>query len=404
MIYFDNNATTQIAPEVLAAMQPFLTGFYGNPSSAYSFGRETRKIVENSRREIADLLGASDPHEVVFTSGGTESDNWAILGTLEVNSDKKHIVTTQVEHKAVRNPCEKLEKKGYEITWLEVDENGALNLNQLKDSLREDTAIVSVMMANNETGILFPVEEISEIVKENSNAIFHVDGVNAVGKIPINLAGTQIDLFSLSGHKFHAPKGIGALYIRNGVKLSSLFVGGGQEKFRRPGTEDVAAVAGFAKAVELLPSPESAHAHFLALEQAFFKTMEVKGVKATLHLCADGAETDRVGLVCVNKSAVSDDDRRDCVAGTVQLMREALAVHGVTEPKEVQQDLSKSAHVPARVTYTMTGTSTRDGRRWYASGVTCFGRNTYAVQSFASTESAAARLSALAYTLEEPTR
>ena len=173
------------------AMKPFLTEFYGNPSSAYNFGREMRKTIENSRRQVADLLGANDESEIIFTSGGTESDNWAILGTLEANPHKKHIVTTRVEHEAVRKVCEKLEKKGFEITWLEVSEEGFLDLDELKNSLREDTAIVSVMLANNETGILFPVREIAEIVKENSDAIFHVDGVNAVGKIPINLKNTK---------------------------------------------------------------------------------------------------------------------------------------------------------------------------------------------------------------------
>ncbi|HRH45996.1 MAG TPA: aminotransferase class V-fold PLP-dependent enzyme, partial [Pyrinomonadaceae bacterium] len=208
MIYFDNNATTQIAPEVFAAMKPYLTDFYGNPSSAYTFGRDTRQIVEKSRAEVANLIGAKDTKEIIFTSCGTESDNWAIFGALEANPNNKHIITTKVEHEAIRKVCEKLETKGYAVTWLEVDENGFLDLDELKRSLRPDTAIVSVMLANNETGILFPVKEIAEIIKANSDALFHVDGVNAVGKIPINLKETAIDLFSLSGHKFYAPKGI----------------------------------------------------------------------------------------------------------------------------------------------------------------------------------------------------
>ena len=252
MIYFDNNATTQVAPEVFAAMKPFLTEFYGNPSSAYNFGRETRKAIENSRAQVADLLCANDEHEIVFTSGGTESDNWAIFGTLEARPNKKHIITTRVEHEAVRKVCEKLEKKGFEITWLEVDENGLLDLDELKNSVREDTAIVSVMLANNETGILFPVALIAQIVKENSDAIFHVDGVNAVGKIPFDLKNTVIDLFSVSGHKFHAPKGIGALYIKNGVDLPSLSIGGGQENGRRAGTEAVHQIVGIGAAANFV--------------------------------------------------------------------------------------------------------------------------------------------------------
>jgi len=251
MIYFDNNATTQIAPEVFGAMKPYLTEFYGNPSSAYNFGRDVRNAIETARETVADLLGAKESNEIVFTSGGTESDNWAIFGTLEANPHKKHIVTTRVEHEAVRLVCEKLERNNFEITWLDVSEDGFLDLAELKDSLREDTAIVSVMLANNETGILFPVEKIAEIVKENSDALFHVDGVNAVGKIPVDLKQTEIDLFSASGHKFHAPKGIGALYIRNGISFPSLKIGGGQERGRRAGTEAVHQIVALGAAAEL---------------------------------------------------------------------------------------------------------------------------------------------------------
>ncbi len=252
MIYFDNNATTQIAPQVFEAMKPFLTEFYGNPSSAYNFGRDTRKAIEKAREQIAELLGANDSREIVFTSGGTESDNWAICGTLTANADKKHIVTTRVEHEAVRRLCEKLETNGFETTWLDVSEEGFLDLAELKKALREDTAIVSVMLANNETGILFPVKEIAEIVKENSDALFHVDGVNAVGKVPVNLKETKIDLFSISGHKFHAPKGIGALYIKNGVELPSIYVGGSQENGKRAGTEAVHQIAAIGAAANFV--------------------------------------------------------------------------------------------------------------------------------------------------------
>jgi len=252
MIYFDNNATTQIAPEVFEAMKPFLEEFYGNPSSAYNFGRELRRVIKTAREQIAELLGAKNESEIVFTSGGTESDNWAILGTLEANPQKKHVVTTRVEHEAVRKLCEKLEAKNYEITWLDVSEDGFLDLEELKNSLRADTAIVSVMLANNETGILFPVTEIAETVKENSHAIVHVDGVNAVGKIPIDLKRAKIDLFSLSGHKFHAPKGTGALYIKSGVELPSIYIGGGQENGRRAGTEAVHQIAAIGAAAEFV--------------------------------------------------------------------------------------------------------------------------------------------------------
>lgn len=250
MIYFDNNATTCIAPEVFEAMKPFLTDFYGNASSAYDFSHESKKAIGLARENVAALLGANSADEIIFTSCGTESDNWAILGALEANPEKNHIITTKVEHEAVRKLCEKLEKKGFQITWLDVDENGFLDLNELKDSLNEKTAIVSVMSANNETGILFPVEKIAEIVKENSDALFHVDGINAVGKISFDLKNTEIDLFSVSGHKFHAPKGIGALYIKENIKLPSHFIGGGQESGQRAGTEAVHQIAAIGKAAE----------------------------------------------------------------------------------------------------------------------------------------------------------
>jgi cysteine desulfurase len=255
MIYFDNNATTRIAPEVLEEMMPYLSDLYGNPSSAYSFGRGNRQMIEKSREHVARLLGADEPQEVIFTSGGTESDNWAILGALEANPKKRHLITTRVEHEAVRKTCEQLERKGFEVSWLEVDENGFLDLDELKSSLRDETAIVSVMLANNETGVLFPVSEIAEIVKANSDALFHVDGVNAVGKVPINLKASGIDLFSLSGHKFHGPKGVGALYVRAGVDLASFLIGGGQEAGRRAGTEAVHQIAGLGKAAQLVQTP-----------------------------------------------------------------------------------------------------------------------------------------------------
>lgn len=261
MIYFDNNATTQVAPEVFEAMRPFLTDFYGNPSSAHAAGRETRRAIATARERVAALVGAHSANEIIFTSGGTESDNWAILGALQANPSKKHLVTTRVEHEAVRKLCERLEGE-YEITWLEVDENGFLNLGELAASLRGDTAVVSVMLANNETGITFPVAEIAEIVKEKSDALFHVDGVNAVGKTLVDLKATAIDLFSLSGHKFHAPKGIGALYVREGVRLPSYFTGGGQENARRAGTEAVHQIVGLGKAAELVGD-------FSAMEKVF---------------------------------------------------------------------------------------------------------------------------------------
>ena len=248
-IYLDNNATTEFAPPVFDAMQAALER-YGNPSSAHSLGREARQVVDAARESVADLIGAADAREIVFTSGGTESDNWAILGAVTAQADRKHIVTTRVEHEAVRKLCEKLEKDGSRVTWLNVDNQGRLDLDQLKDSLGPETAVVSVMMANNETGVIFPVAEVADIVKERSKALVHVDGVNAAGKVAIDLKNTNIDLFSISAHKFHGPKGVGALYIRNGVNLHSHQIGGGQESGRRAGTEAVHQIAGLGVAAE----------------------------------------------------------------------------------------------------------------------------------------------------------
>src|SRR5437763_3540622 len=251
MIYLDNNATTRVAPEVFEAMEPYLTEVYGNPSSAHTIGRQMRKAVENAREQVALLLGANNADEIVFTSGGSESDNWAIGGFLEQNPNKRHIITTRVEHEAVRKLCEHLAEIGCEVTWLEVDQNGELDPDDLRKALRRTTGIVSVMLANNETGVLFPIEEIGRLVREHSDAVFHVDGVQAVGKIPIDLRDWPVDLFAISGHKFHAPKGVGALYIARGVKLPPFIIGGGQEQGRRSGTEAVPNIVGLGRACQL---------------------------------------------------------------------------------------------------------------------------------------------------------
>jgi cysteine desulfurase len=251
MIYFDNNATTAVAPEVFEAMRPFLTSEFGNPSSAHAAGDASRKAVADAREQVAALLGAASASEVVFTSCGTESDNWALLGGLQARPDKDHIVTTRVEHEAVRKLVEQLESSGFKVTWLDVGEDGLIELEQISDAVNESTAIVSVMLANNETGVMFPADKVAEIVKERSNALVHVDGVNAAGKVPINLKNSRIDLFSISAHKFHGPKGVGALYIRSEIEFPSYFTGGGQEQGRRAGTEAVHQIVGMGAAAEL---------------------------------------------------------------------------------------------------------------------------------------------------------
>lgn len=246
-IYFDNNATTRLAPEAFEAMQPYLTEFYGNPSSIHHFGSRVGKKIQEAREQIAVFLGASDPIEIVFTSCGTEGDNAAIRAMLEARPEKRHIVTTQVEHPAVTALCQHLEKQGYRITWLGVDEEGMLDLDEFKDSLTDDTALVSIMYANNETGVLFPIDAIGEIVKARGIP-FHVDAVQAAGKVPLDLKKSLVDLLTISAHKFHGPKGIGALYVKRGITFHPLLIGGHQERNRRGGTENVAGIIGMAKA------------------------------------------------------------------------------------------------------------------------------------------------------------
>ena len=249
VIYVDNNATTMVAPEVLDAMLPYFSTYYGNPSSMHTFGGDVAGVINAARDNVAKLIGAQ-PEEIVFTSCGTESDGTAIRAAIESFPDKKHIVTSRVEHPAIKNLYEKLAKNGYRATFVPVDNSGRLNIDYLYDNLSDDTAIVSLMWGNNETGVIFPIEEISKEVKSRG-ILFHTDAVQAVGKIPINISETGVDMLSLSGHKFHSPKGIGALYIRKGTRFSPFMVGGHQENGRRGGTENTASIVGLGKAAEL---------------------------------------------------------------------------------------------------------------------------------------------------------
>jgi cysteine desulfurase len=249
VIYMDNNATTQVAPEVLEEMLPYFSEFYGNPSSMHTFGGMVEQKIVEARERLARLLGAS-PEEIIFTSCGTESDNTAIRAAILSNPDKKHIVTSRVEHPAIKNLFEYLAKNGYRVTFVPVDRKGLLDLDYLYKNLSEDTAIVSLMWANNESGVIFPIEEIGKVLKEKG-IVFHTDAVQAVGKIPIDLKNVNVDMLSLSGHKLHGPKGIGALYVRKGTKFSPFLIGGHQEKGRRGGTENAASIIGLGKASEL---------------------------------------------------------------------------------------------------------------------------------------------------------
>jgi cysteine desulfurase len=278
VIYFDNNATTQVAPEVFEAMKPFLTELYGNPSSMHTFGGQVEKYIRKSRESVANLLGC-DSSEIIFTSCGTESDNAAIKGILASYPEKKKIITTRVEHPAVLTTCRELQGMGYKLVELGVDKEGRLNLDELASEVDDDTAIVTIMYANNETGVIFPIDKIAEIVK-SKGSVFHTDAVQAVGKIPLNLNKSRIDLLSLSGHKLHAPKGVGVLYVRKGTRLTPFMVGGHQEKSRRAGTENVAGIVGLGRAAELAVG-------FIEEENTKVRKLRDKLENAILAKCKD---------------------------------------------------------------------------------------------------------------------
>ena len=277
-IYFDNNATTKVAEQVLEEMNPLFCELYGNPSSMHTFGGQIGRKIRQARERIAGLLGCA-PSEIVFTSGGTESDNAAIKGALAAQPNKRTVITTRVEHPAVLTVCRDLESHGYSVVELSVDKKGQLDLDELADLLDDDIALVTIMYANNETGVVFPIDEITQLV-DDKGAIFHTDAVQAVGKIPLNLSESNIDLLSLSGHKLHGPKGVGVLYVRKGTRLSPFMLGGHQEAGRRAGTENVPGIVGMGKACEL------AAVNFEA-ENKKVKYLRDKLEKAILEKCTD---------------------------------------------------------------------------------------------------------------------
>ena len=277
-IYFDNNATTRVADEVLREIRPLFCELYGNPSSMHTFGGQIGRRVRKAREQVAALLGC-DPAEIIFTSGGTESDNAAIKGAIAAAPNKRKVVTTRVEHPAVLAVCRDLENLGYTVVEIGVDKQGRLDLAEIEAQIDDNTAIVTIMYANNETGTIFPVEEIARLVTDKG-VVFHTDAVQAVGKIPLNLLESRIDLLSLSGHKLHAPKGVGVLYVRKGTRLSPFMLGGHQESGRRAGTENVPGIVGLGKACERA-------AENIELENTRVKKLRDKLEKAILQSCPD---------------------------------------------------------------------------------------------------------------------
>ncbi|MGN9019360.1 cysteine desulfurase NifS [Lachnospiraceae bacterium HCP1S3_C3] len=290
LIYLDNAATTAILPEVLDKMMPYLTEYYGNPSSVYGLAGVSKEAIDKSRKTIADFIGAKE-NEIYFTAGGSESDNWAIKSAAPAKKAKgKHIITTKIEHHAVLHTCEFLEKNGYEVSYIDVDEDGVVKLDELKKAIRPDTILISVMFANNEIGTIQPIKEIGQIAKENG-ILFHTDAVQAFGHLRINVDELNIDMLSASGHKFHGPKGAGIMYIRNSVKLEPLIHGGAQERKRRAGTHNVPGIVGMGAAIELADKNLEANAE---KEIAIRDHLIERVLKEIPHVKLNGHKTNRL--------------------------------------------------------------------------------------------------------------
>ena len=289
-VYMDNGATTRVTEPVMAAMQPYFCEIYGNPSSVHGYGREARKAVEAARAQVAKAIGAQ-PREIYFTGCGTEADNWALRGAAYANIKKgKHIITTNFEHHAILHTCKQLEKEGFEVTYMPVDHDGLITPEQLEAAIRPDTVLVSVMYANNEVGTIEPIPELAAVAKAHG-VLFHTDAVQAIGHVPIDVKAQNIDMLSMSGHKFHAPKGIGALYVRQGVRLERLMQGGAQERGQRPGTENLAGIVGIGKAIELATEDVEGRAEKMA---AIRDHMIDRIMKEIPHVQLNGHPTKRM--------------------------------------------------------------------------------------------------------------
>lgn len=326
--YLDNNATTQIAPEVVAAMSPFLSDYWANPSSAYQFGHQVAKHLDTARAQIAALINA-DPREIIFTSCGTESNNAALHSALVTNPGKRHVLTTSVEHSAIINYCEFLQKRGYEVTFLPVESDGSLDLHLLQQSIRPDTAVVSVMLANNETGVLFPLEEIAAMCR-SKNVLCHTDAVQTPGKLKLDVKALGVDFLSLSAHKLHAPKGIGLLYAKRRAKYQPLIIGGHQERGRRGGTENVPYIMAFGRAAELVMSKlEEENTRVRALRDHLENTLlrsiphtTRNGAKEprlpnTSNLAFDGVEAEAV-LLLLDQLGICASSGSACTTGSLE--------------------------------------------------------------------------------------
>lgn len=326
MIYLDHNATTPVLPEVLEAMLPFFTAEWGNPSSSYRFGSKLKKVIETAREQVADLVGAH-PLEIIFTSCGTESNNAAIHAALKANPGKRRIVTSAVEHSSVLNYCMALEKEGYRVTRLPVDRHGLLNLADLDAAVTDDVAVVSLMWANNETGVLFPVKEIADICRSRG-VLYHCDAVQAAGKVPIDVRRVSADYLSLTGHKFHAPKGVGALYVRRKAPFSPYIHGGHQERTLRGGTENVPLIVGIGKAAQLalkyLPGYEKTVRPLREMLEAgilkFIPNTELNGHETrrlanTTNITFDGIDSEAL-LILLDKEGICASSGSACLADT----------------------------------------------------------------------------------------
>lgn len=353
IIYFDNNATTRVADEVFEAMVPYFKELYGNPSSMHTFGSQVANKLNTAREQVAESLN-TNPSEIVFTSCGTESNNFAVRGVLQSNPDKKHIVTTKVEHPAILNLSKYLAKNGYEVTELDVDKEGMIDLAELESSIRDDTALVTTMYANNETGVIFPIEEIGKIVKAKG-ATFHCDAIQAVGKIPIDLGNSTIDLLSISGHKLHAPKGIGALYIKKGVRVAPLLIGGHQERGKRAGTENVPYIIGLGKACQLSKDwikEEQTNVKLLrdkleegiitAIPKVYLNGHKTERLPNTSNLSFEYVEGESI-LLLLSQAGIAASSGSACTSGSLEPSHvlTAMGVSAVTAQGSVRFSLSK---------------------------------------------------------------